>query len=187
MPLFTGPIAPISDVPAKRKASPCCFTEIQGDLQKPAAPPKSDHKSPIEVVESSKDEALKKEFYSWLGSLTKAKRLRALDVLRELSSLEEFVGFMKMSPKIRLEVLDLLEERNMRHVVRRHLAKVGTFVQLGFTKGLETLKVQMEQLKAWDDSLAPRVDRERQKLQERRERRTQGKDKPPFWRMFLPF
>lgn len=135
------------------KASPCCTVLVQEAIDKSASAPKSrKNLSPLEVVGSIKDEELKKSFKDWLNGLTKQKRIRALDALRELDSVEEFYGFMAMEPAIRMEMLPLLENRNATHAVQKYLGIMGSFIKNGW-------HLAADHYSKWNDSLAPEVER----------------------------
>lgn len=163
-------------------AAPCCFTAIDAHLKKPATeakkPEKRGNLSPFDILGAMDPEELKK-FNRWLKKLSAEDRCRVVEDLHELDSHDEFVGFMAMDPKIRLEMLPLLENRNAKFALKDYLSAIGAAVRGGFDKGVEALKLVWTKYQAFNSSLQPLVDEQWEQLKKPRR-------KPSWWKMFLP-
>jgi len=163
-------------------AAPCCFTNIDAKLKKPADEPKKPQKqgnlSPFDIIGAMGAEEQQK-FNEWLRSLTAEERRRTVECLHELDSRDEFTGFMAMDPQIRMEMLPLLENRNAKYVLKDYLAAVGAAVRGGFKHGVAALKTLWSKYQDLNGSLQSQVD-------EQWERFKKPRSKPAWWKMFLP-
>ncbi len=157
--------------------SPCCHKRLaakmkSGDL---AAAPSSAHvrRSPMEIIGSLKDAALRTQLLDWIGGLPADDRKRVLVALKELDSENELRGMMAMDPIHRIEALPLLEERNAIHTLRHLVEHLGVDIEEGEHAAVAGYRHLNERL-------APAVARQ----QARRAARTQRQR--PWWKTFLP-
>jgi len=90
------------------------------------------------------------------------------DRLHELDSYEEFVGFMELSPEMRIQMMPLLENRHARHSIKRYLGIIGAYTKAGLTELKKHLKNGWTVYKAWDAGYAPKVEEAKRRLAEPR-------------------
>jgi hypothetical protein len=114
-------------------------------------------RQPLEIIGGCPDEQLRKEFSSWFAGLTTEQRTHVADAFKHLDSHEEFVGFMALESSTRLEMLELLASRDDTRQVRGFLSAVGQAVSDGAESAKKLLIAGASALKAFDDTLAPRV------------------------------
>lgn len=163
-------------------ASPCCFPQIQQELQKPdpAAKPQDPNRrlSPFDVL-GMLGEKDREAFVNWIKSLDEAQQDEAFEALNELDSLEEYHGLMAMPKDMRLQMMPLLRNRNGKEAMKKTLHTIGTAAQKtysfvlkvakdGFKAAEKALRQGTQAVKAWDASLAPEVARRQAELDRKR-------------------
>lgn len=147
------------------KACPECIICFQPGVseagaEKPAEKPATAKKvlrQPLEIIGGCPDEHLRKEFSTWFAALTAEQRTRVAEAFKHLDSHEEFVGFMALEPSTRLEMLELLASRDDTRQVRGFLSAIGQAVADGAESAKKLFIAGASALKAFDDTLAPRV------------------------------
>jgi hypothetical protein len=168
----------------------CCYTRVMDEkatCDKESAKPKAakpgQKLSPLDVIGSA-DPELRKRFMDWLQNLEDEKRIRAMEALHELDSIEEFVGFMELPPEMRFAMIPLLENRHGKHTIKRWLGLIGSAISAGF-------KDLARELKEWDDGFAAQAAQARAARTVPVEQRIKEKQKKRHvkwnFRMFLPF
>jgi hypothetical protein len=164
----------------KLQGAPCCFKGIEADIKK-AESPKAEKKarSPMEVIGGSGDPDLQAKFNAWFKGLNAAERTRVLGLLKHLDSIEEFKGLMALDPEIRDEMLTLLENTNASFTVSRFLGLAAGVLKSGATDVAALARKAWTDIKKFDESLAPTVEKLEKDLKKPLRRR-------PWWHMFLP-
>ena len=139
--------------------------------------------SPLDIIGAA-DEDLRRKFMEWLEGLSTDDRTMVMDRLHELDSYEEFVGFMELSPEMRIQMMPLLENRHARHSIKRYLGIVGEIAKSGLKTLSKHLSHGWAAFKEWDAGFAPKVEEAKRAL---KEPRSKSKRKVKWtWRMFLP-